>query len=208
MMTATANKLLFLPGASGSTEFWQPVIDRLSPPLDCVIQAYPGFWGEPPQPDVNSLDDLSRWIVGQIQEPVIPVAQSMGGIIAVQAALQKPHLVQGLVLAATSGGMDMRRFAAADWRTDYRVEMAQLPQWFADAPQDFMPDFARIRQKTLLIWGGNDAISPLAAGKFLQRTLPDAQLAVIPQGGHDMAFSHPEEVARLIRQFVSALADV
>ncbi|WP_373741086.1 alpha/beta fold hydrolase [Neisseria sp.] len=207
-MTATGNKLLFLPGASGSTGFWQPVIDHLPPSFDCAVQPYPGFWGEPPQPDVNSLEDLSRWIIGKIQKPVIPVAQSMGGIIAVQAALQKPHLVRGLVLAATSGGMDMRRFAAADWRTDYRVEMAQLPQWFADAPpQDFSPDFGRIRQKTLLIWGGRDAVSPPAAGEFLQRSLPDARLMVVPQGGHDVAFSHAGEAARLIEQFVSALAD-
>ena len=206
-MTVSCSKLLFLPGASGSTEFWQPVIDRLPPSFDCAVQPYPGFRGEPPQPEVNSLDDLSRWIIGKIKEPIILVAQSMGGIIAVQAALQKPHLVRGLVLAATSGGMDMRHFAAADWRTDYRVEMAQLPQWFTDAPpQDFSPDLGRIRQKTLLIWGGKDAVSPPNVGEFLQRALPDARLFILPQGGHDAACRHADEAAWQIEQFVAALA--
>ncbi len=46
-------------------------------------------------------------MVNQINEESVIVAQSMGGIFAVAVALKKPHLVKGLVLIATSGGINL-----------------------------------------------------------------------------------------------------
>ena len=54
----------------------------------------------------------------------------MGGIFAVAAALAKPELVQGLVLAATSGGINLDHFHITDWRKIYREEYLTHPDWF------------------------------------------------------------------------------
>jgi pimeloyl-ACP methyl ester carboxylesterase len=56
----------------------------------------------------------------------------MGGIFAVQAALQKPEQVQALVLVATSGGIDLSPFQVADWREDYQQSFT-VPDWFVSA---------------------------------------------------------------------------
>ncbi len=45
--------LLFLPGASGDTDFWRPLADRLEATAGREILAYPGFGGEPADPSIR-----------------------------------------------------------------------------------------------------------------------------------------------------------
>jgi len=50
-----------------------------------------------------------------------PIAQSMGGALALQAALAAPERITHLVLALTSGGVPMPEHRAADWRETFRI---------------------------------------------------------------------------------------
>ena len=75
--------LIFLPGASGNTTFWQPVIQRLQDNSTMVV-AYPSFGGYPDEMKVQSFEDLQDYVLNQIQQPSVVVAQSMGGIFAVK----------------------------------------------------------------------------------------------------------------------------
>lgn len=168
----------------------------------CTLQHYPEFAGQPAVPQVHDFPSLSRWVQTQITEPTVMVAQSMGGIIAVQAALQQPDKVRGLVLVSTSGGMDISAFGAADWRRDYVLELAHLPRWFVDAECDFRPNLQQLHLPVLLIWGDADPISPPAVGQYLQQQLPQAQLAVIPDGGHNVAQTHTDQVTALIKAYL------
>jgi pimeloyl-ACP methyl ester carboxylesterase len=102
-----ADTLLFLPGASGNTAFWRPVAERLRHPGKRAFVAWPGFGGVPSEPDVNGVADLVDRLLGSISGPVDLLAQSMGGVIAIRAALERPDLVRHLVLAVTSGGLDV-----------------------------------------------------------------------------------------------------
>ena len=49
-------KTLFLPGASGSASFWKPLATHAQ--LDGKFFAWPGLGDEPPQPGIESIDDL------------------------------------------------------------------------------------------------------------------------------------------------------
>ena len=110
--------LIFLPGASGNTTFWQPVIQRLLQDDSSIVVAYPSFGDYPDDVDVQNFEDLQDYVLNQIQQSSVVVAQSMGGIFAVQAALQKAEQVQALVLVATSGGIDLSPFR---WRIGERI---------------------------------------------------------------------------------------
>ena len=79
--------LIFLPGASGNTAFWQPVIQLLQDDSTMVV-AYPSFGGYADDVDVQSFEGLQADVLNQIQQPSVVIAQSMGGIFAVQAALK------------------------------------------------------------------------------------------------------------------------
>ena len=78
------NNLVFLAGASGNTQFWYPLVAQLPKTYTKQVIAYPSFHGVAAHPDINSFDDLSDYVVEQIQQPSILIAQSMGGIFAIK----------------------------------------------------------------------------------------------------------------------------
>jgi pimeloyl-ACP methyl ester carboxylesterase len=115
------SKLFFLPGALGRTEFWRPASDLLNYPAPKVHVTWPGFSGIPPDPGIRGIDDLVSRILADIDQPSALIAQSMGGVVAMLAALQKPELVTHLVLSVTSGGMGLATLDAEDWRPAIRA---------------------------------------------------------------------------------------
>ena len=130
--------------------------------------------------------------------PVELIAQSMGGLIAIKAALRSPTNIRRLVLTATSGGLPVDNLGGADWRPKYREEFPQAVSWITEHREDLSPSLPAITAPTLLLWGEYDIISPLAVGERLAAVLPNAKLQCIQGGHHDLAVSHPGEVAELI----------
>ena len=196
--------LIFLPGASGNTAFWQPIIQRLPQYDSTMVVAYPSFGGYPDEMNVQSFESLQDDVLNQIQQPSVVIAQSMGGIFAVQAALQKAEQVQALVLVATSGGIDLSPFQVADWREDYQQSFT-VPDWFVQHQSDLTDSLEHIRCPVLLIWGDADPISPVAVGQALHRQISHAELHIVSQGQHDLAYVHAEHVAQLIQNFLVKL---
>ncbi|WP_269502900.1 alpha/beta fold hydrolase [Burkholderia sp. IMCC1007] len=192
------SQLLFLPGASGSTAFWQPLASRLAHPAARRIVAYPGFGDTPRDPAVDDFDGLVRHVLAAIDRPTAVIAQSMGGVIAMRAALERAERVTHLVLTVTSGGLDMQGLGALDWRTGFAEANPQLPDWFMTFRADLSDDIGRIARPTLLLWGDDDPISPVAAGERLRDRLPDARLHVVPGGRHDLAAVHADTLAPLV----------
>ncbi len=194
--------LLFLPGASGNTAFWKPVASKLTSADKKIHLDWPGFGPSPAHPDVNSFDDLVKRVTDHINGPTVLIAQSMGGVIAVLAALAKPQWVTQLVLTVTSGGLDMERFGAKDWRPGFFNQHPAVPDWFARCQHDLTARLSELTLPTLLIWGDSDPISPVAVGQALASQLPNAQLHIIPGGDHDVAHVFSDEVAQRINAFL------
>jgi pimeloyl-ACP methyl ester carboxylesterase len=197
------SRLLFLPGALGRTEFWHPAARLLAYPAQQLHLTWPGFSGIPPDPTIRKLDDLAARVVASIDRPTALVAQSMGGVVAMLAALRRPELVTHLVLSVTSGGMRMDDIDAEDWRPAVRAANPGLPDWFIGYQEDLTPRLAALRIPTLLLWGDADPISPVKAGQRLATVLPQATLHVIPGGGHDVACAFAADVAPLIDRHLS-----
>src|SRR5262245_61703195 len=96
-----SERVLYLPGAGGHCAFWRPVAELVAHPGDNVLFDWPGFGSNPPRPDVTTADDLYRLVCGYIDRPIDLVAQSMGGLFALRAALDFPQLLRRLVLVAS-----------------------------------------------------------------------------------------------------------
>jgi pimeloyl-ACP methyl ester carboxylesterase len=192
--------LLFLPGAAGSADFWRPVANLLGDLGPVHLVGYPGFAGQPPEPGIASLDDLFTWLVDRLPGGASHVvAQSMGGVLAVRLALEHPDRVASLVLVATTGGVDVARLGAADWRPEYRASRPSAPPWFVADRTDVTARLPEIRARTLLIWSDSDPISPLAVADFLAARIPGSRLSTVSGGTHAFASERPAEVAALIR---------
>ncbi len=198
------SRVVFLPGAGGDPAFWKPVADRLGPSIDAVRLAWPGLGHVPPRDDVRGFDDLVRLTLETMDRPVDLVAQSMGGVVAIRAALARPDRVRRLVLAATSGGIDVNALGAADWRPDYRRDFPQAAPWVFAPVADVTDRVPSITAPALLIWGDADPISPVAVGRRLGSLLPHATLVVIRAGDHAFARARADEVAPYVGSFLAA----
>jgi len=195
--------VFFLPGTGASPDFWKSVGSRLPSGWNKHYFGWPGLGAQPPDPAINGYDDLVRLVEARLDGPVDLVAQSMGGMIAVRIALARPALVRRLVLTATSGGIDMTAFAAADWRPDYRKRHPDAAAWITERRAAADLPVERILCPTLLVWADADPISPLAVGQHLKTRLPDARLHVIASDSHMFANNRADEVAPLIAEHLA-----
>ena len=193
-----ASKLFFMPGASGDTEFWKPVADLLSYPGEQIHFGWPGFGPTPPAPTVNGIDDLVAKVVEKMDGPTALIAQSMGGVISVKAALARPKQVTHLVLSVTSGGIDLSEFDVQDWRAELHAANPSFPLWFSRYNHDLSSALQTIGVPVLLLWGDADPISPIPMGRRLESLFPCSRLHIIEGGNHDLANTHASIVAPLI----------
>jgi pimeloyl-ACP methyl ester carboxylesterase len=191
-------KIIFLPGAGASAAFWRPVADLLDAKHSKRLLSWPGLGNEPRDANVRSADDLVSMVLKELQEPADLIAQSMGGLIAMRAALVAPDKVRRLVLVAASAGVAVEDLGGVDWRPDYYRAFPHAAKWLMDVKEDLSPLMPGLSAPTLLIFGDADPISPVAVGERLRDLLPNAQLHIVRGGDHDLAVTHAAQVAALI----------
>lgn len=201
------SSIVFLPGAAGRSTFWAPVAGRLADLGPARSFDWPGFGGAPPDPGIGSLDALFDWMLPRLPPgPSHVIAQSMGGVLAARLAIEHPERVDRLVLAATSGGVDLRRAGAADWRPEYRASLPDVPAWFVEDRTDLTARLGEIRAPTLLLWSDADPVSPLSVARLLEQRIRGARVEILPGGSHAFAAERPDEVAALIRAHLAGAA--
>ena len=65
------------------------------------------------------------------------------------------------------------------------------------------PDLGKINARTLIIWGAEDALIPLAAGRKMNSLIKDSKLLVIEKCGHLPQEEIPERVVDEITRFIN-----
>ena len=199
-------QLLFLPGASGNVDFWRPVAARLRLEGRLVRHVgWPGIGSTTADPAIRTLPDLADMIVAMLDRPTAIVAQSMGGVVALLAARACPQRVTHIALAGLSGGFDLARFGASDWRPP-RAQRRPIPEHlFVNHEGDLSAGFGSMNMPMLLMFGDQDPISPPSAGAWLRGQLPLAELHVMAGASHTFAMdTHADEVSELIGRFLAS----
>lgn len=196
--------LLFLPGAGGAAEFWHPLGSLLPETYAKTYLNWPGLGRERHRAGLDSLDALTAHAAAHLTDDTIILAQSMGGIFAMRLALLYPQKIRKLVFTAASGGIDVMRFGAADWRPAYRAEYPDAAEWITQARADHTAEISSITQPALLLWGDADTVSPVSVGRHLASLLPRAELHVIAGADHSFAETRAAEIAPLVTRFLSA----
>jgi len=201
-MKQSPSNLIFLPGALGRNQLWDPVSNLIKHPGQKTHIEWPGFGGKPSDPFINGINDLATMVANNINQPTAIIAQSMGGVIAIKVALEKPGYITHLVLAATSGGIDLTSLGAQDWRTSLYDSHPELPNWFYKYQEDLTNELRNISIPTLLLWGDSDPISPVCVGEKIRSIMNNAFLHVSIGGDHDLAETHAPTISRLIDYFL------
>ena len=201
-ISGSSYRVLLLPGASGDPSFWHGVGQLLPDKWEKHYLAWPGLGRQTPDKRVASFDDLVTLAAVDMTSPSVIVAQSMGGIVAIELALRFPDRVTHLVLAATSGGLDIARFGATDWRTDFLRSFPRTARWILEENPNLDTRLPEIKPPTLLLWGDADLISPPTVGCYLATQIPGAQLEILSDSDHGFGKAMPDVVADRVLRFV------
>ena len=97
--------LVFLHCWTGNRSFFFEQVSRFSPDYRCVSLDFPGH-GESGKSDAYSVERFGELTAGLMEELGIKGAvfagHSLGGMVAMHLALERPELVEGLILLDTS----------------------------------------------------------------------------------------------------------
>lgn len=67
---------------------------------------------------------------------------------------------------------------------------------------DSRADLPRVTTPTLVLTGAEDVLTPVSQSAEIASLIPAARLKVLGKGGHRMVVEYPEEVIRLVTEFV------
>jgi len=103
------------------------------------------------------------------------VGPSMSGRISLEFAINHPGLVGGLVLVGAVGVEENREH------------------------------LSRIKAPSLIVWGGEDAISPISNGYLLEKEISNSRFFVIDSAPHPCYLEHPDLWHRELLSFLESL---
>ncbi len=83
-------------------------------------------------------------------------------------------------------------------------DIAQVQRGMAERA-DSVPTLKTMNIPTLILVGEEDGLTPVADAEFMHQHISGSQLRVIPKAGHFAPWERPQEVGRLLRQFVDSL---
>lgn len=219
--------LLLVHGLSASLDWWQFNADALARRFRVYLIDLPGFGQLGHLPEAVSMFAYTEWVNQFMDaaglEKAHVVGHSMGGHIAIRLAATHPERVDRLVLVAPAGALPnadiehyvlpvarllreipprMIRVALRDFsRADLRATWQAGQDLVENDVLNLLPD---IQAPTLLIWGGDDPIIPIALAETFLEQIPGARLVSVPDSGHMPMMDHPERFNRHVIQFLSS----
>lgn len=220
--------ILHLHSAAGPR--LSPMIEILAAKHTIFMPTLPGFNGSAQHAGIKSMQDLAG-VAAEFTEKAIGkgrdvIAESFGGWVAQWLAVQRPDLVEQLVLEGpagmrTKGVGGLPADAAERDRKLYAVpeRAPKDPKYEAAMPgnmkaaggynggetldAELLKRLPEIKARTLLLFGTKEEVVPVEdAGRRLHSAIPHAHLSYIYNAAHAIEFDQPERTARLIGAFL------
>lgn len=235
---ASATEVMLVHGVGGSHLYWPRGLRRL-PQATVLALDLPGH-GRSGGPGCETIEGYRDALVGFLDATAthraVIVGHSMGGAVALLAALSHPQRVNGLVLIGTGarlrGGpsvlerLDSGSNNAIDsilrsaWAESTPEELTRLARQTLDAVSsqvihadlracrrfDVVGRLNEIGAPTLVICGQEDHMTPPEYGRHLAENIPGARLLVIEDGGHMVALEQAGVVAGAIADYLQEFA--
>lgn len=161
--------LVLVHGLGGTIDNWQALAPALAARHRVLVPDLPGHGSSSLLPEAHDVDALANAVLGIADAEEIRgavwVGHSLGGLVALRAAVLRPDAVRGLVLAAAAGIGSATRAA----RVTLSVLGAAKPGRLI-APYRRAWAHSRLGRRAAFGWWGvadPDALEPKAAEAFL-----------------------------------------
>jgi len=164
-------------------EFWRRFRDRVTALVLCNTKA-PADTDEARGGRLEAANDVMKrgtepFLEGMLQK-----------VLADTTRQSRPDLVEGALRM-------MRKMSAED--------VAGVQRGMAERP-DSIPTLKTINVPTLIITGDEDKMTGVPEAEVMKQNIPGAQMKVVAKAGHYSPWEQPEEVGRLLRQFLDSVA--
>ena len=164
-------------------EFWRQFPSRATALVLCNTKA-PADTPEARAERFKVADDVRQRGTEQFFEGFLPK------VLGETTRRLRPDLVEGALRL-------MRKMSAED--------VAGTLLGLAERP-DSIPTLKTINVPTLIITGDEDTMTGLPEAELMRQNIPGAQMKVVAKAGHYSPWEQPEEVGRLMRQFLDSVA--
>jgi pimeloyl-ACP methyl ester carboxylesterase len=225
---ATPPTVVALHGWGRTGADFAPIVEG----LDAVAIHLPGFGITPPPTEVWGSPEYAEDVAGAIAGfgPVVIVAHSFGGRVAVHLAQKHPELVRGLVLT----GAPLKRLVAAPapplgYRIvrrlgrmgliskktmqaqrekhsseDYRNARGIMRDIFVKVVNEtYDEQLMAVQAPTRMVWGSLDTGAPPDAAEAASKLIPGARFTLVHGGGHLLEGATRDEVRRQLLETIT-----
>jgi 3-oxoadipate enol-lactonase len=163
-------------------EFWRRFRDRVSGLVLCNTKA-PADAAEARAARVKAADDV-------MQHGTEPFFEGMlQTVLAETTRHSRPDLVEGALRM-------MRRMSAED--------VAGVQRGMAERP-DSVSTLKTINAPVLIITGDEDSTTGVPEAELMKQNIAGSQMKVISKAGHYSPWEQPQELGRLLRQFLDSM---
>lgn len=217
--------VILVHGLGVSSRYMMPTAQRLAPHRTIYAPDLPGFGrsGRPSRAlNLTELSDvLARWMKLLAVDRAVLIANSIGCQIIVDLALRRPEMVERLVLVSPTVDKEARTAFRSFMRLlldvprerlslgfiallDYlRAGFGRTALTFGYAIQDELEErLPQVGQPTLVVRGQHDPVVPQSWAEEVNRLLPTSQLVVIEGAAHAVNHHSPEELTRVVLEFL------
>jgi pimeloyl-ACP methyl ester carboxylesterase len=225
-------RLVLVHGAGGGPEVWVAVARKVRG-VDVEAVALPGH--RDGGAGLDSISGYAAWLAERLDGPAVVGGTSMGGAIALQLALDRPDLVEGLVLAGTSARLRVDPSLLASLQGSYEQaahalaarELApalhprtaeKVAALILEVPQavtiadfraceafDVRDRLHEVQAPALVLVGDRDELTPPFLAERLAAGLPNAELVILRGAGHLPMVEQPRQVADAVQRFLDGL---
>lgn len=222
---------IFIHGSGGDHRVWSLQTARLA---GAVALDLPGHPEGDAVTDITSLAAAVGAALEEIDGPCVLIGHSLGGAAALELALDRPELVEGLVIIASGARLGVPDDTLARAGGDFAAERDRLIAGsFADpaAPMarrarqaldaagagslqadytacrtvDLRGRLGEIRVPVLIIVGDDDPFTPAWKSEELAREIPLSQMVVIPGARHMPMAEFDGTVTTLVAAYLARL---
>ncbi|HUQ26437.1 MAG TPA: alpha/beta hydrolase [Burkholderiales bacterium] len=191
--------------------------------LDPHQPVFPGFDGTPTDPKINSRKELGQWVARYIEklgQPCDVIGCSFGGAVALWLAIQRPELVDHLVLECPAGLQTIdaklradpaefrkalfvhpgKAIAPAKTKEIEAANRSMLAHYGAEDGRDneLLERVREIRNQTLILHGSEDRIIGRESVQLLRSRLAKSFLVYVWDAAHNIEVDQPERMLELV----------
>jgi len=230
--------VVFIHGSGGSHHTWRDQWAGLKGAARLVVLDLPGHAESPGTPR-ETVEGYANWLADFIEEAglgkFVLAGHSMGGAIALQAALNRIPGLAALILAGTGAKLKVSPLILDGIANRFREFAPELVEWMmaretdrllrddvtmdvlSTRPGTWVADFqacdafdvrgrlGEIGVPTLAICGDDDRLTPLKYSEFLAANIRGAVLKIVHGAGHIAMLEQPNDVNNVIASFLQSL---